>query len=457
MNSYFLKIGARGLFVSTLQWFLNKYANTDSILKVDGVFGQRTYRAVTAFQKQEHLVADGIAGTRTWKAIANEFHSDDLAQLKGADVGHTFPTTNIFLDRPLPKHFAPVTAPSTVPPGKLFGQHGFVPAGNKSKTGKTSKGGGILEHRSIVDPRGLGKDQRGISIIGFIFFKTDESVLKSDDIAELAKLKQYLPELKKRRILFTLEGWADKRGSASHNRELSQKRAYNVDKEIRRILSPHYASSAEGRGEYPKGTGDVPVMRSVIIKAPPIKMKTKPVPNTDIYIRIFMAAVSLIAFPKSKVENSESSCILNKVLDGLHTNRNVHATLVSNNPDGPDFGFFNGEPGKGPGGNLAGFQGAMRNHLNRESLSDYEKASFWIVVANELLGSQFDPDKKSLKQIREQLSNLHLQARTGISVVTTNIGVGASGGKTGNQALKDVHNFIATKSKDRRSIYSCFR
>lgn len=56
-----LKSGSKGAEVKYLQQQLG--------LKIDGVFGPATHKAVVALQKKHKLTADGIVGPLTWKAI----------------------------------------------------------------------------------------------------------------------------------------------------------------------------------------------------------------------------------------------------------------------------------------------------------------------------------------------------------------------------------------------------
>lgn len=62
-----LKMGARGLWVTTLQQAL---IGKGAKIKADGDFGPATKAAVQAFQKEQELGADGIVGKLTWKALA---------------------------------------------------------------------------------------------------------------------------------------------------------------------------------------------------------------------------------------------------------------------------------------------------------------------------------------------------------------------------------------------------
>ena len=56
-----LRIGSRGADVRRLQKSLE--------VKVDGVFGPMTHRAVVVFQTQNSLVPDGIVGAKTWEVL----------------------------------------------------------------------------------------------------------------------------------------------------------------------------------------------------------------------------------------------------------------------------------------------------------------------------------------------------------------------------------------------------
>ena len=62
--------GSRGGTVRLLQQRLNAATPAPSpALKVDGIFGEQTATAVTAFQKHHGLKADAVAGKRTWAAL----------------------------------------------------------------------------------------------------------------------------------------------------------------------------------------------------------------------------------------------------------------------------------------------------------------------------------------------------------------------------------------------------
>lgn len=65
----FLKKGDNGPGVKTLQMALND-KGAKPVLLVDGDYGNGTVKAVTAFQKKEHLFVDGVAGPSTLSALS---------------------------------------------------------------------------------------------------------------------------------------------------------------------------------------------------------------------------------------------------------------------------------------------------------------------------------------------------------------------------------------------------
>jgi len=67
-----LREGERGNGVRILQYrlaFIGQYIKELPIISVDGVFGQETTQAVTAFQRYAGLSPDGIVGETTWNTI----------------------------------------------------------------------------------------------------------------------------------------------------------------------------------------------------------------------------------------------------------------------------------------------------------------------------------------------------------------------------------------------------
>ena len=61
-----LRNGSNGNFVYLLQYILSQNGYS---LAVDGVFGNGTLNAVTAFQTAQGLAADGIVGANTWRTL----------------------------------------------------------------------------------------------------------------------------------------------------------------------------------------------------------------------------------------------------------------------------------------------------------------------------------------------------------------------------------------------------
>lgn len=62
-----LRLGSNNGYVRTMQILLNKYNNAR--LEEDGIFGNATYKAVVAYQKDRGLDVDGICGQQTWKQL----------------------------------------------------------------------------------------------------------------------------------------------------------------------------------------------------------------------------------------------------------------------------------------------------------------------------------------------------------------------------------------------------
>ncbi|MDZ8184081.1 MAG: peptidoglycan-binding domain-containing protein [Nostoc sp. ChiSLP02] len=61
-----LYFGSSGIAVRALQRLL---VSNGYIVKVDGIFGALTETAVKAFQNQRNLAVDGVVGQRTWRAL----------------------------------------------------------------------------------------------------------------------------------------------------------------------------------------------------------------------------------------------------------------------------------------------------------------------------------------------------------------------------------------------------
>lgn len=70
-----LRYGLRGEPVAELQRKLNAWG-TLGTLKVDGVFGVGTLKAVKAFQAEVRIPVDGIVGARTWSMLSSGLGED---------------------------------------------------------------------------------------------------------------------------------------------------------------------------------------------------------------------------------------------------------------------------------------------------------------------------------------------------------------------------------------------
>ncbi|UCF06526.1 MAG: peptidoglycan-binding protein [bacterium] len=64
-----LRRGSRGRLVRFLQIALNTHLNPQPRIKVDGLFGPKTEKAVLDFQVFAGLDTDGIVGPKTWNAL----------------------------------------------------------------------------------------------------------------------------------------------------------------------------------------------------------------------------------------------------------------------------------------------------------------------------------------------------------------------------------------------------
>ena len=72
-----LKLLSKGEDVKTVQEILKQLGHNPG--PIDGAFGDKTEKAVVAFQEQHNLYADGIVGPNTWKALhqALRVHVDE--------------------------------------------------------------------------------------------------------------------------------------------------------------------------------------------------------------------------------------------------------------------------------------------------------------------------------------------------------------------------------------------
>lgn len=85
---YVIQKGDTGTPVETVQLYLlilSYFIPQIPPVTVDGIFGDETYNAVTAFQRYAGLTPDGIVGRNTWNAIINEF--DNIAYNLQSDYG----------------------------------------------------------------------------------------------------------------------------------------------------------------------------------------------------------------------------------------------------------------------------------------------------------------------------------------------------------------------------------
>lgn len=84
-NKMIIAKGSQGENVIKLQNSLNELANkyTDiPKLKVDGIFGDNTEKAVIQFQGMFNLTTDGVVGRYTWTAISNALLGKMLPKYK---------------------------------------------------------------------------------------------------------------------------------------------------------------------------------------------------------------------------------------------------------------------------------------------------------------------------------------------------------------------------------------
>lgn len=79
-----LSIGSQGPDVRVVQSLLNRIGyNTGP---VDGVFGNRTFQAVNAFQRNNGLSADGIVGPATWRVLDRLLRGYDTYTVRPGDT-----------------------------------------------------------------------------------------------------------------------------------------------------------------------------------------------------------------------------------------------------------------------------------------------------------------------------------------------------------------------------------
>ncbi len=101
LNNYpTLRTGARGNFVTILQYLLNQ---NGANLVVDGNFGGNTQRAVIEFQRNNNLTQDGVVGRNTWNKLLNLNPSSEVLR-RGARSSAVQ-----FLQRLLLSYLYPIT------------------------------------------------------------------------------------------------------------------------------------------------------------------------------------------------------------------------------------------------------------------------------------------------------------------------------------------------------------
>ncbi|BAY92734.1 MULTISPECIES: peptidoglycan-binding domain-containing protein [unclassified Tolypothrix] len=76
LNAPFLRVGSRGQAVTDVQAVLQNLGFYQGA--IDGIYGLRTARAVTAFQRSQRLVGDGRVGALTWQALRDRTNAAPL-------------------------------------------------------------------------------------------------------------------------------------------------------------------------------------------------------------------------------------------------------------------------------------------------------------------------------------------------------------------------------------------
>lgn len=76
VNAPFLSVGSRGQAVTDVQAVLQNLGFYQGA--IDGIYGLRTARAVTAFQRSQRLVGDGRVGALTWQALRDRTNAAPL-------------------------------------------------------------------------------------------------------------------------------------------------------------------------------------------------------------------------------------------------------------------------------------------------------------------------------------------------------------------------------------------
>ena len=79
-----ISLGSTGPDVRLVQSLLNRIGYNAG--PVDGIFGTRTYQAVTAFQANNSLAADGIVGPATWAVLDRLLRGYDTYTVRLGDT-----------------------------------------------------------------------------------------------------------------------------------------------------------------------------------------------------------------------------------------------------------------------------------------------------------------------------------------------------------------------------------
>lgn len=82
-----LRYGDEGLYVQYLQVLLKRAGEEPG--NADGIFGRRTFRAVTAFQSSRGLLSDGIVGRLTWASLYPYLIGSTITVLSDRDTVET--------------------------------------------------------------------------------------------------------------------------------------------------------------------------------------------------------------------------------------------------------------------------------------------------------------------------------------------------------------------------------
>lgn len=97
---YVLRRGDSGSAVEIIQFYLqilSYFIPQLPYIERDGVFGEKTFEAVSAFQRYAGITQDGIVGRNTWNAIINEFDKIAYNLQSEFSIASTLPAPGFFL------------------------------------------------------------------------------------------------------------------------------------------------------------------------------------------------------------------------------------------------------------------------------------------------------------------------------------------------------------------------